>query len=1125
MPIREKVVKSELTGAFDTFLSDKRREKAVLLGKDEGDTDFLNIIEFIEKFNLLPQGLFPVQRFIVKLYYNIKLDDKIPDDEKDQIRITDKFGGKVLRILSEVEYLQYLYDQGRCNIKEQTPRDRRELILVIGRRSGKCSKLHTSLLYTDQGILKLSDLIKHREVGWRDLGVKITQESGKQTITDGVYYGGVQDVRTFKTYCGYGLSATPEHRVKVLSESGSIEWRYLRDLKIGDHIGINRSSTLWATDRVDVSELYGSEFKVDARFGEFLGILVGDGTWSSGKNKSLIQVTGGCEQFLPFVVGHFEEFLGDHHIHRKLPSKNNTCEISPWRITKCNVKFRSFLDKIGYRLNATKGDKSVPWVIFRSPKKVVAAFLRGLFETDGGMEKGNTITFCSHSEQLCKDVQILLLNFGIICRYKGKYNKRFNSTNYILNILGGHSRKKFAEEIGFITNRKNQILLESLETVTSGSSDTESIPNIRQLLRDLRESIPKSTNNTKGTIFSDRSRCFFKDIVGDVLRPKSKLNLSYERLGRAVAYARDSGADPKLCDHLSNIIACDYFWDPVVSIVEERAEVGDVSVPDGHEYVANGMTNHNSLLSSIFASYEMYKLLRRGHPQSYYGAPSGNEIRVLCIANDKEQASIVYGEMLSHIEAVDYFKSSIANSTQTFIKFRTEHDKEAYGVNGRGSVVATFKSSIAKGLRGRGIICAILDEIAFYVDNGTSSGERVYKAIVPSIAQFSPKDPKNKHKPATLSDGRLAPSDGRIILISSPDAREGFFYRQYQTAMSDSKASENTLMIQAPTWEVNPTLSPDYYEIEYHKDPRSFMTEHGAEFSDRVRGWVEDYKVLSDCINPGQRPQMSGYPREPHFCGFDLGLTNDGSAVALTRLHKGKIELVYHEIWYPKVKWSDSNPHLAAIGMLPLTPYAHLLQNQTRLDLVEVSEWLLQLSKLFYITKGVFDQWTGIVLEQELHRRQLTQFEMRNFFTSHSSQAYQTFKMFMYNKQLSLYDFPLPQNATGESSQIRHSPLITEILELQATSGGKNIVIVEAPDSPGKHDDQSDALARSIMLAAEHIQAHPGILDTESFIGSTQMSRPGRAPSYNQYHRSRSRLHGGTPTERRVPRGGGRIIK
>lgn len=540
--------------------------------------------------------------------------------------------------------------------------------------------------------------------------------------------------------------------------------------------------------------------------------------------------------------------------------------------------------------------------------------------------------------------------------------------------------------------------------------------------------------------------------------------------------------------------------------------------PRGELILVLGRRSGKSSLSAIFAAYEIYKLLKRGHPQSYYGSPSGSEIRVLCVANDKEQASIVYGELQGHIDSIDYFKAAKANNTQTYVRFRTEHDREKYGDTNKGTIVATFKSSVAKGLRGRGCICAILDEIAFFVESGKSGAERVYKAIHPSLAQFSPKDPKNKR----VSMGH---THGRMILISSPDAREGFFYQQYQMSIGGNKASDDMLMIQAPTWEVNPTLPDSYYEIEYFKDPRSFMTEHGSEFSDRVRGWIEDYKVIEPCLIPDLKPKLRGLSREPHFAGFDLGLgrisgDGDGSSIALTHIVNGRIQLAYHEIWYAGKKWSESNPHLTD----PIVPYAHTLHDRTRLDLSEIADWILALSKLFYISSGVFDQWTGIVLEQELHKRNLHQFTMKNFMGVQSSQVYQTFKMLMYAKQIGLYDYPVP-NVVGEDQTVitevaKHSPLISELLELQATSGGKNIVIVEAPKVVGKHDDQSDALARSIMLAAEHIQSNPGILESSQNKLNT-ISKP-NIPSYNQFYRTRSMMHGPVDRTRRAPKNGRR---
>ncbi len=510
-----------------------------------------------------------------------------------------------------------------------------------------------------------------------------------------------------------------------------------------------------------------------------------------------------------------------------------------------------------------------------------------------------------------------------------------------------------------------------------------------------------------------------------------------------------------------------------------------------------GRRSGKSALSAIFAAYELYKLLKRGHPQAFYGMPPGSEIRILCVANDKEQASIVFGDMQQHVESVDYFKNSRTNMTQTFMRFRTENDRKR-NERTKGTLSATFRSSIAKGLRGRGVICCILDEIAFFIDDGKSSAQKVYKAIFPSLAQFAKKDKATRRA--------IGDTEGRMILISSPDAKEGFFYRQYQMAMSKGTESRNMLMIQAPTWEMRTDLPTSYYQEEYGKDAAAFMTEHGAEFSNRVRGFIEDARDLTACIVPSLRPAMAGMPLEPHWAGIDFGLSGDGTAIALTHIRNGKIELAYHEVWYPKMKWAEANPHLQA----PLIPYAMTLQDVARIDIDAVMDWFYALSRRFYILKGVFDQWAGAIFEQALGKKQLGQIEMKNFSPMDASQVYQSFKMSMYYKQLALYDWPRTEQTDEVNWDItRHSPMITELLDLQASSGGKNILVVECPKVAGKHDDVSDALARSVWLANEYVKEHPYALTTGVMPVPREYNRQSNY-GYHQYHRARNRVHGGT---------------
>ena len=98
--------------------------------------------------------LYPVQRFIVKLYYHIPLDDR-----EKTINISDMFNQEIVYRFTEKEYLKYLFDEGRCNIEEQD-HDRRELVLAIGRRGGKTM---LSSLFASYEIYRLLNLENPQE--------------------------------------------------------------------------------------------------------------------------------------------------------------------------------------------------------------------------------------------------------------------------------------------------------------------------------------------------------------------------------------------------------------------------------------------------------------------------------------------------------------------------------------------------------------------------------------------------------------------------------------------------------------------------------------------------------------------------------------------------------------------------------------------------------------------------------------------------------------------------------------------------------------------------------------------------------------------------------------------------
>jgi len=452
-----------------------------------------------------------------------------------------------------------------------------------------------------------------------------------------------------------------------------------------------------------------------------------------------------------------------------------------------------------------------------------------------------------------------------------------------------------------------------------------------------------------------------------------------------------------------------------------------------------GRRSGKTLITSCIVAYETYKLLLLGNPQKHYGSSQSNVIQLISVATDMGQAGLLYREASGHFQKCDFFRPYAANSTQSYASFQTPYDIETYGSykenqKARFSVNVTFRSCVAKGLRGGANLLVALDEVAHFGDKGQASADEVYQAVEPSTRTFSPKDPQDRTLP-------IGENEGRIILISSPLGRQGLFYKQFTLGFGNNKAADNLLCIQAPTWEVNPTVPAETFVASYLKEPNVFFTEFGAVFSDRTRGWIEDPKDLEDCIDPNAKPRYRAPARQPHFMGLDIALVGDRTAVAIGHLGPDG-EVVLDLIDYITAGEGD---------------YAQ----QERLEFDDVADWIEGFTKRFYIVEGVFDQWAGIPMEQALQKRGLKQLTAQHFTDKSNSEVYHNFKNMMMDRKLVLYNFPL---ASGEE----YCEYIQELMELQAEYKSKYVVKVQAPNIEGKHDDLSDALARMVWVASNN---------------------------------------------------------
>ena len=95
--------------------------------KSRSTSEIVDVVSFAEAKWGLNIKLFPVQKFILKTYYGLELDDV-----SKTIVVPDEMNTREIGRFTEKEFMEYLIDTGRTNIKEYVPgAPRRELVRHI----------------------------------------------------------------------------------------------------------------------------------------------------------------------------------------------------------------------------------------------------------------------------------------------------------------------------------------------------------------------------------------------------------------------------------------------------------------------------------------------------------------------------------------------------------------------------------------------------------------------------------------------------------------------------------------------------------------------------------------------------------------------------------------------------------------------------------------------------------------------------------------------------------------------------------------------------------------------------------------------------------------------------------
>lgn len=229
--------------------------------------------------------------------------------------------------------------------------------------------------------------------------------------------------------------------------------------------------------------------------------------------------------------------------------------------------------------------KEIPAAILRSPATVVAACLRGLFDSDGNVWPEGYVEFSSRSLKLVTQVQLLLTNFGIVAH---RTQKDVAGKPHYNLFIGGQDARLFHERIGFGLSRKRQrAIQEEGHSFSGGTSRSEIVPCVHRALWAIAQKTAPHPRALYKRLDHVRSgdRNLSRRIIEEYL---NLLGPTAHTLPEMQVV--DALRDPKI------------YWDRVATIRPGQARVYDFCVPGTHSFVANGFYNHNTTLAHITAN-------------------------------------------------------------------------------------------------------------------------------------------------------------------------------------------------------------------------------------------------------------------------------------------------------------------------------------------------------------------------------------------------------------------------------------------------------------------------------------------------------------------------------------------
>ncbi len=295
-----------------------------------------------------------------------------------------------------------------------------------------------TLVATSQGLRRIDSLL--------DEPLEIVGADGRLHAVQPAFPTGNKPVYLLHTAAGYEVKLTADHRV-LTANRGDVP-----------------ACELTLDDRVLLGRLPAGEEKLDSRIAEYLGLMIGDGCLMGEQETALVTLSPEEEAVAGYVQERLHAFKMEHAADGR---GARLCEVrQPQNTLRVGTSSRCIVDSLKRFavLDAGSAAKQFTDEIYRLNRDSVAAVLRGLFTADGTVanygEKSQFIALDSTSSELLRQVQILLLSFGIKSKLYANRRVAGKTVALLPDGKGGHREYPVQQMHSLRISRSSRVLFE-----------------------------------------------------------------------------------------------------------------------------------------------------------------------------------------------------------------------------------------------------------------------------------------------------------------------------------------------------------------------------------------------------------------------------------------------------------------------------------------------------------------------------------------------------------------------------------------------------------------------------------------------------------------------------------------